>query len=348
MRYCFFATGTYRGNPSLMRALCLGRELLARGVDVWYIADDVPQNREPGIFDSRARIAWVPSPGSTKQLLTRRKTIASVAPDFVHVIDPAPKAFLALVGSRWNIVVDYDEWPAGRPHRPLRKRWEKFLESWATRGAKHVIACSRFLQGEFQTRHHRDVAYIPYAVDPEVHSDPPSPFLAPTAVYMGTFSKPYDLDLLFHAARILAERGVKPPMCFVGKGPEWEMWSAFVSEHGLDNVQLTGWVDDAEMWCRLRNAHVLMFPIRPSIPNRSRCPFKTYLYAQAHRPVIVNRTGEIPEVLRDLATYVDCSPEAFAKAIDVAMKTPTLPDIDYGIERHNWGVRADQLLDLLA
>jgi glycosyltransferase involved in cell wall biosynthesis len=84
------------------------------------------------------------------------------------------------------------------------------------------------------------------------------------------------------------------------------------------------------------------------VPNLSRCPSKTYSYAQARRPVIVNRTGEIPEVLGDLATYVDCSPEAFANAIEVAMKTPALPDIDYGIERHKWGVRADQLLDLLA
>jgi hypothetical protein len=62
----------------------------------------------------------------------------------------------------------------------------------------------------------------------------------------------------------------------------------------------------------------------------------------------VNHTGEIPEVLGDLATYVDCTPDSFATAIEAAMQIPSLADVDYGVERHNWGVRAGQLLDLLA
>lgn len=348
MRYCFFATGPYRENPSLVRALCLGKELADRGIDVCYVADDIPENRRPGVFDSRAKIAYVPRPRSFRQFAARRRAIASLAPDYVHVIDPAPKTFLGLVFSKWKLVADYDEWPAGRPHKYYRRKWEEFLEWWANRRAKYVVVCSRFLQDTFEQRHRRRPAYIPYATHLEEHADAASPFVQPTAVYMGTFSKPYDLDLLFQAAQLLAERGFKPRMCFMGSGPQFEMWKDFLAAHRLDNVELTGRLTGAELWRRLRHAHVLLFPIRPSVPNLSRCPSKTYSYAQARRPVIVNRTGEIPEVLGDLATYVDCSPEAFANAIEAAMKTPALPDIDYGIERHNWAVRADQLLNLLA
>lgn len=347
MRYCFFATGSYRDNPSLIRALRFGRHLADRGVDVHYVADDIPRNRGDGLFDPRAKITYAAATSRLMQFPNRRAALASVNPEFVHVINTAPKTFLGLVGSRWKMVADYDEWPAGRPHRFLRKKREQFFEAWAVRRAAHVIACSRYLQRQFEAAHGRKVAYIPYAVDLEERPESPSPFAEPTAVYMGTFSKPYDLDLLFHAAKILADEGLKPRMCFVGKGPQWEMWKAYVKDNGLDNIELTGWLDESAMGSRLRHAHVLLFPIRPSIPNLARCPFKTYFYAKARRPIIVNRTGEVPAVLGDLATYVECTPEGFAAAIGGAMRTPTLPDTDYHVERHNWAARTDELLSLV-
>jgi len=348
MRYCFFAPGSYAENPSLVRALCLGRELAARGIDVCYVADDIPGNRQAGVFDPAATIAYVPNPRSFGQFAARRRAIAGLAPDFVHVINTAPKTFMGLVGTRWKMVADYDEWPAGRPHRFWRRKREQFFESWAIRRATHAIACSRYLQRQFEAVHGRKVAYIPYAVDLQEPPAAASPFTQPTAVYMGTFSKPYDLDLLFHAAKILADKGLRPRMCFVGKGPQWEMWKAYVEDNGLDNIELTGWLDDTAMWSRLRHAHVLLFPIRPSIPNLARCPFKTYFYAKARRPIIVNRTGEVPAVLENRATYVECTPQAFAEAIESAMSNRSLVDVDYLVERHNWQARADELLSLLA
>jgi hypothetical protein len=86
--------------------------------------------------------------------------------------------------------------------------------------------------------------------------------------------------------------------------------------------------------------------MRPSITNLARCPAKTYAYAQARRPVLTNRTGEIPHVLGDPATYLDLTPDAFATAIDHALSQP-LPDVDYHIEHHNWSARADALLNAL-
>jgi hypothetical protein len=92
---------------------------------------------------------------------------------------------------------------------------------------------------------------------------------------------------------------------------------------------------------------VLLFPIRENILNLCRCPSKTFAYAQARRPVITNRVGEIPLVLEDKAQHVDCTAEAFADAIESAMKTVPLSDVDYGVERHNWSARTDELLGAL-
>jgi len=124
MRYCFFASGPYAQNPSLVRALCLGYELAGRGVDVCYVADDIPENRQPGVFDQRATVAHVQAPRSRSQFSGRRKVLASLSPDYVHIIDPAPKTFLGLVGTKWKVVADYDEWPAGRPHSFARRKCE--------------------------------------------------------------------------------------------------------------------------------------------------------------------------------------------------------------------------------
>jgi glycosyltransferase involved in cell wall biosynthesis len=105
-------------------------------------------------------------------------------------------------------------------------------------------------------------------------------------------------------------------------------------------------VSDDQRWLHLRNAHVLLFPIRSNPINLARCPAKTFAYAQARRPVITCRVGEVPEVLEDAPTYVAPTPEAFADAIESAMKQ-NLPDVDYGVEKHNWGARAEKLLDAL-
>jgi glycosyltransferase involved in cell wall biosynthesis len=346
--YAFFASGSFRRNPSLLRALCLGRELLDRGVEVYYVADDIADNRAPEVFDHRARIAYVNPCRGLQQFTARRAAIANLSPSYVHVINVAPKTFAGLVRSRWKLIADYDERPACRPHSFWRKQRECAFEAWVNRRAVHVIVCSRHLQREWSALYGRTPTYLPYAIDSVERQPVPSPFSEPTAVYVGTFSKPYDLDLLFHAAKLLADRNVWPRICLVGRGPEWQMWSDFVKANGLSNVELPGFLDDAEMQRRVAHAHVLLFPIRPSPPNLSRCPYKTYMYAQARRPVIVNRTGEIPAVLGDLATYVDCTPESFAEAIQRAMQSPVLPDIDYGVERHNWGARADQLLELIS
>jgi glycosyltransferase involved in cell wall biosynthesis len=160
---------------------------------------------------------------------------------------------------------------------------------------------------------------------------------------MGTLFPDYDHDVLFHAARLLKQRGADFRLEFIGDGPQSQQWRNFVTDNALgDNVGLAGYQTGPELYRRLRHAHVLLFPLRPSDINACRCPGKLFYYTHARRPVIATPVGEVREILQDHATYVDCSPEAFADAIATRLNAPRLPDVDYKLG--TWDDRAGELL----
>ena len=346
MHYVFFTTGSWEGNASMVRLRELGREMIARGVDVSYAVDDVEHNRTSLNVDPKARVAYTPAASGIGQFAARRRTLRGLKPDFVHVLNPAPKTAATLWGTKFRVVGDWDEWPMMRELGFPRRTLDRYLDHWLRKRGVLSVVASRYLQEQFRARYGLEAAYVPYATYLADHPPTTSPFADRTAVYMGNLFPAYDHDLLFDAAVRLKARGRSPRIAFLGQGPDLEKWRAFVRDRALPDVDVAGFTTGVELWRRLRHAHVLLFPIRPTIPNLARCPSKTFAYAQARRPVITNRVGEIPEVLGDLATYVDTTPEAFATAIDDAMSRD-LPDVDYGVERHNWSARADALLAAL-
>ena len=347
MRYVFFNTGSWQGNASMMRFRELGREFVARGIEVFYAVDDLPYNREKLDVDPKATVVYTSIRGKISQHWKRRKTIANLKPDFVHVLNPAAKSCMALWGSKWRVVGDWDEWPVTRPYGFPRRTMEKFLDHWLRHRATVISVCSRYLHEQFRTRFGLSPHYIPYAAYLPEQPPTTSPYAQRTAVYMGNLYPAYDQDIVFEAAALLKARGQEPHITFVGKGPELEKWSDFVKERSLSNVNVVGFVSDGvQFWRYLRHAHVMLFPIRVTPINLARCPAKTFAYAQACRPIIANKVGEVAEVLGDKATYIEPTPEAFADAIQNAMERD-LPDVDYGIEAHNWSVRADALLAAL-
>jgi glycosyltransferase involved in cell wall biosynthesis len=347
MRYCFFTTGDWEANASLVRLREFGREMIARGIDVSYVVDDFPYNRAKLDVNPKAQVAYVPEPMSRGQFKRRRAALRELRPDFVHVLNPYVKAVATLLGTKWPLVIDWDEWPARRARPKLRGVVDWWLGRWMRRRAVRVIVASRYLQDQLRQRFGVESVYVPYAAYLEPREDGTSPFNEPTVVYMGNLFSAYDHDIIFEAARLLKQRGMTPPIRFMGHGPDEATWRAFVRDNGLENVAMPGFVRGDELWRSLRHAHVLLFPIRPTMVNLCRCPSKTFAYAQARRPVITNRVGEIEAVLKDRAEYIDCTPQAFADAIERAMRRRTLDDVDYGVEQHNWSSRTDDLLEAL-
>ncbi|MDB5321974.1 MAG: hypothetical protein JWN40_3605 [Phycisphaerales bacterium] len=346
MHYVFLSTGSWENNASMVRLRELGKQMIARGIDVTYAVDDVDYNRNNLNVDPKANVVFTNNRGRFAQHRNRRRTIDQLKPDFVHVLNPAPKTCATLWGTQWPVVGDWDEWPAMRPSGLVRNAMNRYLDHWLRHRATLVVVASRYLQDQFHQRFGLQPIYVPYAAYLPDHPPTTSPFTRPTAVYMGNLYPAYDHDLLFQAAVLLKSQGKTHPITFLGQGPDLEKWRAFVKENDLPHLNVAGYTTGEELWRHLRHAHVLLFPIRPTLLNLARCPSKTFAYAQARRPVITNRVGEIPEVLADKATYVDVSANAFATAIDQAMQQE-LSDVDYNIEQHNWSTRADTLLKAL-
>lgn len=347
MHYCFFTTGSWEGNASFVRIREFGREMIARGHRVTYLLDDVPYNRSMPDLDPAANLALVPDAHQLSQFSSRRELLKELQPDFVHVLNPSVKSYLTLAPTNHTIIGDWDEWPAERPYSPARKFREKFLDRWLRKRARLVVVASRYLEQQFNERFDLDCVYIPYATYLQHRPDGESPFPKPTAVYMGNLYPAYDHDLLFEAARLLKSRGKTPAVEILGGGPDLEKWREFVTEHGMENVAVRGFITGDELWQHLRHAHVLLFPIRTNVLNLARCPSKTFAYAQARRPIIANHVGEIPQVLGEKAQYIDESAEAFAVAIEHAAESLPLVDVDYGIESQTWAARTSALIDAL-
>jgi glycosyltransferase involved in cell wall biosynthesis len=346
MHYCFLTSGSWEANASFVRLREFGNQLLARGHQVSIIADDFPYNHEklPGVFNNQASIQITRPSRGLGQILARRKLVRQINPDYVHVLNPFIKAYMALRFSGAKIIGDWDEWPAHRNFKLPRLMLEKFLDRWLRRQSHRVVVASKYLQRQFEERYNLDAAYIPYATYLTPQPDGESPFTEPTAVYVGNFYPAYDHDLLFEAARMLRDKGFKPRITFLGTGPDLEKWRQFAAEQGLDNLTIPGFLSGDLLWRHLRHAHILLFPIRETLLNVCRCPSKTFAYAQARRPIVTNRVGEVPEVLEQKGTYIDCTAHGFANLLQDVMQQPRPEDVDYNIESKNWSARTDDLL----
>ena len=108
MRYCFFTTGNWEANASLVRLREFGGEMIARGVEVSYVVDDYPYNRATLDVSAKARVIYVPEPTARGQFARRRAALREARADFVHVLNPYIKAVATLLGTRWPLVVDWD------------------------------------------------------------------------------------------------------------------------------------------------------------------------------------------------------------------------------------------------
>ena len=344
--YCFISYGVWGTNPGHIRTRQLGAELLSRGIRISYIVDDYPENHGDLGIPPGAEIAFVKNPRSIGQIMARRRILRALNPCCIHVKDLNWRTVFAFAfNSRMRFVFEWDE-PNVLKKLPWAKHQsQRFLARWAMNRAFKVLTTTRHLQQYTREKYAVTPAYIPYGPYLSPSTDGPSPFHRPTAVYMGSMAALWDIDLMMDAFRLLAEDGFKPPFTIVGG--RQETWLSYARQHGLDNIEFAGYQADADMWRYVRHAHVLIFPIRPTLVNETRCPSKTFVYAQARRPVITSRVGEVAQILGDQGIYVDPTPQAMAAAIRKYMQAEPLPDISYNLQRYEYRNLTSDLLELI-
>lgn len=343
MKYALLATGCTKNNASFVRLRELGRELARQGFDVDFVLDGSAHNSSLVQDLQPARLQLVSGTFRATRLFNRRTLLRRLAPDIVHILNPQPLNVSSVFGLGVPIVCDWDELLSARQRPWLRKSNDWFFEACARRIATTHVVASRYLQHLFRARFGVESLYLPYATylpDAAVASNP---FSKPTAVYLGNLIRDFDHDIVIDAWELLLRRGVPLDLSIIGGGELLDSVRRDVERRGLTNVRVEGYMTGQPMWDRLRHAHVLLFPIRDTVGNRSRCPSKTYAYMQARRPIITNRVGEVAEVLGDLAEYVAPSPVEFASAVErIAFTHP--PDVDYPVRLHTWADRVSRLV----
>src|SRR5438874_13432420 len=256
MHYCFFTSGSWEQNAAHIRIIEMGRDLIDRGHRVTYMLDDVPYNRGDLGLHPKSELAFVKDSRSLKQITNRRKLFKQLQPDYVHLLQGHAKSYSALVGMDLKLIGDWDEPRIFQDFGFVRNRIEAFVDRWLRKHAFVRIACTAYIQKVYRERFGMETVYIPHAPYLPSYPEVDSPFTEPTAVYMGNFFAAWDHDIALHAAVILKERGLMPPMLFMGSGPDFEKWKAYVAEKELSNVKLPGFVSGLDLWRRLRHAHV--------------------------------------------------------------------------------------------
>jgi glycosyltransferase involved in cell wall biosynthesis len=282
--------------------------------------------------------------------LERRRGIRRLKLDYLEVfIDINGQTWLTLLLLKGpKLVGVWDEAAIFKEELPwIQRKAISFCDSWLRRHATLCLTSTREHQRIWEETHSEPVSYMPHACYMASNLGGLSPYKEATAVYMGNFYPNWDLDLIFHAFLKLKEQGLMFPLFLMGDGPDVPNWQDFVLKNGLTNITFAGHVTGESLWQHLRHAHVLLFPIRPTLINKTRCPSKTLAYAQARRPVITCKVGEVGEMLGNKALYVEPSAESFAKCIRGAMENLFLSDIDYEIGSYTWENRARELISTL-
>ena len=346
MRYALLTTGCVQKNASFVRLRELGLELAGLGLDVHFVLDDTPHNRSLAESLQPATLHIVSGANRTTRLLARRQMLRAIGVNAVHILNPLFLNTCSVAGLGIPVVCDWDELSSAREKRLARWPATLVVERIARRLALLNVVASRCLQQMFQSRFGIESLYLPYAAYLPDRPTGPNPFLRPTAVYLGNLVPDFDHDIVIDAWELLKRQGVALDLAIMGGGELLDSVRRDVAERDLTNVHIEGYMTGQPMWDRLRHAHVLLFPIRDNIGNRSRCPSKTFAYMQAGRPIIANHVGEVAEALGNLAAYVAATPEAFADAV-ARIADRQLPDVAYPLHLHTWSDRASRLLAAL-
>jgi len=249
----------------------------------------------------------------------------------------------SLVCPRMKIIGDWEDWHCIERDTGFARILSTIIDRYMMLRSRGILTASHWFKEYLSNRGFKNVCYIPYAIDPISRATDSNPFTVPTAVFMGSLAPPWDHDILFSALKLLKEKAKQYRVRIIGRGSDWSKWKEFVSLNQLDNVELVGYLPDAEMRNNLRWAHLLLFPIRDKIANKARCPFKVFQYAQAKRPILTSEVGEVKRFLKDKAIYISSNPLDWAETIYSNLQQPRGNDVDYAIENEAWANRAASL-----
>lgn len=172
------------------------------------------------------------------------------------------------------------------------------------RRASFAVAISSFGRSQLcrlvDYRHWKKIQVVHCGIEPQKFSDPlPVPIQRPiTLVNIGRFSEQKGQLILIDAMAELMRRGVDARLKLVGDGELRGPIERAITQAGLgDRVELTGWLDEAQVRRTLAESHALVLP-----SFAEGLPMVIMEAMVSARPVISTWVAGIPELVQDTRT----------------------------------------------
>lgn len=202
------------------------------------------------------------------------------------------------------------------------------------------------------------VLTVPNAVD---LADVPEPRALPNRAqdallgWVGTFGPWHGAEV---AVKALAQLPESVRLLMIGDGSQRQVCERIAAELGVnDRIEFTGALPKPDVTARLQNCDVLISPHVPvgDVPFFG-SPTKIFDYMAIGRPIVASRLEQIGEVLTDGRTAHLVEPGDAAGLAKGVLDVLSSGDRGAGLgraarqeakERHDWGMRVDQILDAL-
>ena len=296
--HCFIISGNI-SSPANYRPYNLSLALKKNGIDVLIICESKRENLKIISFlrDSEINVETYPEGKIVFSIIKTRLILFKLRPTFIYQTNPTLRAFLSLFLINTNLIGEWDE-PNLLKFKGFRRLLELLLHLWFLNKSKIKISCtkyySRFIPNSVYIPHgqYLDTKYTEY-----ISEEKNDKYFA----YLGKFYPLWDHDLLFENLLQAKIDGFTPKIKFIGDGPDYKYWQKFKKTHQLDNIEFMGFVSQVELIKILKNAHALLFPMRDTPINKSRCSSKIFAYIASNRPIIAHKVGEIKSILDEKA-----------------------------------------------
>lgn len=274
-------------------------------------------------------------------LIQTRLILLKFNPIFIYQTNPTMRSFLSLFLTKYPLIGDWDEPDLLKYKKGFRKFIAYVLHKWFLNKCVIKISCTKYYQkfipGSFYIPHGQ---YIKETYENYDYHEKKEKYFA----YLGNFYSLWDHDLLFKGLLKAEKDGFKPIIKFIGDGPEYHKWVDFAKSMNLDNIIFTGFLSHEDLMKILKNAQALLFPMRDTSINKSRCPSKIFAYIASKRPVIAHQVGEIENLLMGKARL-------YKPGIDLINQLRDLPEylsqINYEDEKYSYSLIAKKYIRLV-
>lgn len=271
-----------------------------------------PQLAEQYGLDTSFTVSWLPS-----RKLLRRYDLAFDAVNQARtwnadmVYTWMPQAALLAQMKGLPVIMELHDRPTGKFGPWLFRRWLR------TPGRKRLLVITAALLKKLESEYGTDlrgveVQVAPNAVDLDRYADLPAPAAArqqlglpecPTAVYSGHFYAGRGIDLLLGLAAAFPE----VHFLWVGGRPEdVEHWKSRLSEMGIQNVTLTGFISQSRLPLYQAAGDFLLMPYEMQIAGSSGgnsaeicSPMKMFDYLATGRAILSSDLPVLHEILNE-------------------------------------------------